>query len=89
MIRSALWTRFAAFWLAIGVGWLIVLPWLARQPTQAARIESLKRAGIDPSAMYYSELEMMPDTLRQLELLHARDSQLLWSRFPTRQADPH
>ncbi len=78
MSRSSCWTRFTTFWLAITACWLIVLPWMARQPARAARIEALKRAGIDPSAMYYSELEMMPDTLRKLEQLHARDRHLLW-----------
>ncbi len=72
------WTHFALFWLAIIACWCVVLPWLARQPARAARIKALERAGIDPSAMYYSELEMMPDTLRQLEQLHARDANLLW-----------
>lgn len=74
------WLRFAAFWTVIAFCWLVILPWLARQPARAARIDALQRAGIDPSAMYYSELEMMPDTLRRLEQLHARDSNLFWGR---------
>jgi hypothetical protein len=79
MPLSMCWLRFAAFWSVIAVCWLVLLPWLAAQPELAARIKTLERAGIDPSAMYYSELEMMPDTLRRLEQLHARDHRLLWA----------
>lgn len=72
---------FSVFWTLIALSWLVVLPWLGRQPARAARLRTLDEAGIDPSAMYYSELEMMPDTVRRLEQLHAREPRLLWGGY--------
>lgn len=74
------WPQFLAVWLLITLVWLLVLPQLAREPSRAAHIQALHAAGIDPSAMYYSELEMMPNTIQRLEQLHARDSGLLWGK---------
>ena len=50
--------------LAISVGlligvWLVVLPGVARQPRVAERIRRLNDRGIDPSAIFYSELDAM------------------------------
>lgn len=45
---------------AILVLWLVVLPWLATQPPIRRHIEFLEQRQIDPSAMFYTELEAMP-----------------------------
>ncbi|MFG0334771.1 MAG: hypothetical protein ACF8TS_15560 [Maioricimonas sp. JB049] len=47
--------------------WLVVLPWLARRPAMQARSDWLDERGIDPSAMYYTELEAMEPILQRLE----------------------
>lgn len=39
--------------------WLVALPWAAARPRMAAHLEWLDEEKIDPSAMYYTELEMM------------------------------
>jgi hypothetical protein len=57
---------------AITVIWLVVLPWLARQPSVDARIRRLDAQGIDPSAMYYTELESMRPILDDLNRRHRR-----------------
>ena len=51
----------------LAVIWLQVLPWVAAQPKMAAHLEQLDKQGIDPSAMFYTELEAMEPILRRLE----------------------
>ena len=51
----------------LGVIWLHVLPWVAVQPGMAAHLKSLEEQGIDPSAMFYTELDAMEPVLRRLE----------------------
>ncbi len=50
----------------VAAAWLVVLPWIARQPAEQAGWEALQRVGIDPSAMYYTELEAMEPILQRL-----------------------
>lgn len=51
----------------MAVIWLRVLPWVAAQPKMAAHLEQLDKQGIDPSAMFYTDLEAMEPILRRLE----------------------
>lgn len=70
--------RLLAVWGAIGLVWLAVLPAIAERPRVKARLETLKSQGIDPSAMYYSELDAMDDVLARLDRFHRRHPQALW-----------
>ena len=45
----------------IAVVWLVLLPALGRTPELSQRIEREEAQGIDPSAMFWSELELQPD----------------------------
>ncbi|TWU61670.1 hypothetical protein V7x_33580 [Crateriforma conspicua] len=45
--------------------WLVVLPAVAKRPAVRQRVEWLKSEGIDPSAMYYTELDRMEWILQQ------------------------
>lgn len=52
--------------LAVGLGiilllWLAVLPQLANQPPVRRHIEFLEQQRIDPSAVFYTELEPMAE----------------------------
>lgn len=49
------------------VTWLVVLPWIARQPSMERHLSELDRQGIDGGAMYYTELELMDRILDRLE----------------------
>ncbi len=51
----------------IAVVWCVVLPWIARRPVMEEHLNWLDDRGIDPSAMYYTELEMMDPILQRLE----------------------
>lgn len=51
------WIRLLLCSFAVAVIWLGVLPWLARQTPLREQISRNESAGIDPSALFYSDLE--------------------------------
>jgi len=53
--RSGVQLAIAA--VAVTVLWLVVLPWIASRPRMAAHLQWLDNRGIDPSAMFYTDLE--------------------------------
>ncbi|MEZ6063234.1 MAG: hypothetical protein R3C19_23045 [Planctomycetaceae bacterium] len=53
--------------IVIATIWLVVLPWIAEFPSIRDRSDRLEAAGIDPSAMFYTELPMMEPILERLE----------------------
>jgi len=59
--------RLIAVTVVMLVTWLVVLPWIARQPSMQRHLSELDRQGIDGGAMYYTELEMMDRILDRLE----------------------
>ena len=56
--------------VVISVVWLVLLPQLSSRPETAAYLRQLDQQGIDPSAMYYTELEMMDELLSRIEKPH-------------------
>jgi len=78
--RSRGWLRLAVWWAAIAVCWLGLLPYIAGQPRVQARIEELEQQGIDPSAMFYSELEAMHGVLQDVDRIHRVTPEVFWSR---------
>ena len=44
---------------AILIVWTLVLPWIGSRPSVRSQIENLNRLGIDPAALYYTDLEAM------------------------------
>ncbi len=62
--------------------WLCVLPWIGRQEQLAERIRREQAAGIDPSAMFYTELEMMPSVIRRMERMPSLSAPLTSSAAP-------
>jgi len=57
---------------AVAIVWLVVLPWTAGRRVVAEHIERLERDRIDPSAMYYTDLEMMEPIFTRLALEQRR-----------------
>ncbi len=53
--------------IAITSFWCIVLPWYAGQPAMKKHLQFLDDQGIDPSAMFYTELEAMDAILEKIE----------------------
>ncbi|QDU36597.1 hypothetical protein Mal4_08840 [Maioricimonas rarisocia] len=59
--------RLLAAVAVVALLWLVLLPRLSRLPSVQARSEWLDERGIDPAAMYYTELEAMEPILHRLE----------------------
>ena len=52
--------RLVAAGCVLAVLWLVILPWLGSRPALKQRMEFLGSRGVDPSAMFYTDLELMP-----------------------------
>lgn len=52
---------------AIAGCWLVIFPRLAARDPLQSRLQWLETRGIDPAAMYYTELEAMEPILERLE----------------------
>ena len=66
-----LWQRRCALLAAtvfLGVFWCGVLPWVAAQPKMQQQLEFLDDRGIDPSAMFYTELDVMDEILEKSKI---------------------
>lgn len=53
--------------LCVAAIWCILLPWLSTRPMVQKHLQFLDDKGIDPSAMYYTELEAMDAILDRIE----------------------
>lgn len=58
---------FAACMIAVGAIWCVALPWLSSRQSVQERLKFLDERGIDPSAMFYTELEAMDPILDRIE----------------------
>lgn len=66
----ALPLRVMAFFVAVALVatvWLALLPWLGRQGPIRRHVEQQQQTGVDPSAMFYSELEILPPLAHRVE----------------------
>lgn len=61
------WTKLSVAVAVILIIWLIGLPWLANRALVRNRIDWLAEEQIDPTAMFYTELESMDSILRKIE----------------------
>jgi hypothetical protein len=59
-MRLAAATRLAIGAAAVAVIWCGVLPALLRCPGVARHVANMEERGVNPSAMYYTELERLP-----------------------------
>ena len=53
------WSSLGLAVATVLVVWTLVLPWIGSRPAIRSRIDELKRQGIDPAALYYTDLEAM------------------------------
>lgn len=61
--------KFAAALTVLAVVWLVILPLIGRQPAVSQHIEHQQQRGVNPSALFYSELEFLPDVVHRFERL--------------------
>jgi hypothetical protein len=64
--------------LSVGFGWLVVLPAVGAQRVVAEHIDTQKKLGIDPSAMFYTELEISPTIASHVERLNEAHPASFW-----------
>ncbi|MFO0916771.1 MAG: hypothetical protein U0872_00445 [Planctomycetaceae bacterium] len=65
-LRTMPAVRLAVWGIGLAACWLGVLPWLSSHPAVDNHVRWLEERGIDPSAMYYTELEAMKPILSRL-----------------------
>ena len=70
--------RFVVAIVAVGVLWLVLLPNLGEVPTIRAQIEANEAQGINPGAMYYTELEAMPRIIDEVDRKREAASEAFW-----------
>jgi len=61
------WLMLIGMISAITVVWCVALPKLAEQPRVQEHLVFLDSKGIDPSAMFYTELDAMDEILKRIE----------------------
>lgn len=61
------WSLLLAGFIVIGGIWGGVLPWIAAQPEMQRHLTFLDERGIDPSAMFYTELDAMDAILKNVD----------------------
>lgn len=59
------WIGLGLVIVAMSLIWLVILPAYARQPKMSQHLRWLDQQGIDPSAMYYTELPVMEEILKR------------------------
>ncbi|MCL4207938.1 MAG: hypothetical protein KJ000_36085 [Pirellulaceae bacterium] len=74
-LRLACWTSVAA------AVWLVILPWVTARPHMQRRIDFLEQRRIDPSAMFYTEVESMNEVRQRMAQLREQHSAEFWNPF--------
>jgi len=72
------WMQLAIGLAAILVLWLAVLPWIADQPPVRRHIEFLEQRRIDPSAVFYTELEPMGEIRARMTRIRRNHPASFW-----------
>jgi hypothetical protein len=79
--RTTRWPKrlsFALTVLGLVAGWWIVLPQLSEIPLIHEHIEAMRRQGINPSAIYYSDHPGHRDWERRIQDRIIRNQQAFW-----------
>jgi len=53
-------TRLAVAIVGLAIVWLVVLPWMLGCGPVARHVARMEERGVNPAAMYYTELERLP-----------------------------
>lgn len=68
------WTRLVIACAVVAAVWLVVLPTLARVRPIESHIDRMDRAKIDPSAMFYTEIEGMDEIRDKVDAWRRREN---------------
>ena len=64
---------------AILIVWTLVLPWIGSRQSVRSQIENLDRQGIDPAALYYTDLEAMERIESDVAAISQAHPDAFWS----------
>ena len=62
----------------IAIVWTVLLPWIGARPALRESIEQLDAQGIDPAAMYYTDVEAMGRVEADLAEKRAEHPEAFW-----------
>jgi threonine dehydrogenase-like Zn-dependent dehydrogenase len=68
---------------ALSLIWLVILPWMGQRPMFRDHIRMMERDGIDPSAMFYSELRELDEVEATFRRLAEEEPDLFWRKSGT------
>lgn len=64
--------------VSLGILWLVILPRAAEIPQLRSEIEFLEQKKIDPTAMFYTDLETIEETVQNINNFHQENPDALW-----------
>lgn len=64
--------------LVVATIWLVLLPGMTRRPEIQSDLKRLRSQAINPSAMYYTELEMIGDVIDQNRRFQRQHPEAFW-----------
>jgi len=59
--------------------WMLVLPWIGSRQSVCSQIENMERHGIDPAALYYTDLEAMERIESEVAAIRQAHRGAFWS----------
>jgi hypothetical protein len=74
------WVVLSMISLGIVVVWLIILPRMAHLPAVQQRRALFESRGIDPAAMFYTELELLDSPNNRLQQWQREHPDALWKK---------
>ena len=75
------WARLTAIVIVVGCVWMVVLPFLQHNSALQKEIQFLDEQGIDPSALYYTDLEVMSKLEANVMKAKEQNPQAFWIPF--------
>ena len=72
------WVPFLLLVTGVCLLWLVVFPQIATIPQVKTDIDFLEEKQIDPTAMFYSDLETIEDTVQEVTDFHKEHPNALW-----------
>jgi hypothetical protein len=64
---------------AILIVWTLVLPWIGSRQSLRSQIEYLDQQGIDPAALYYTDLDAMERIMSDIAAISQAHPDAFWS----------
>lgn len=77
-VKRRQWGWFLLLTFSLSLFWLVILPRAAENPQLRSEIDFLDQKKIDPTAMFYSDLETIENTVQDIRDFHQENPDALW-----------